>query len=54
LPATLPFEEEFINDKTAPFLEKYIKRKNGKHTPDSNVTSGTKNSLICTYRQANI
>ncbi len=26
LPATLPFEEDFINDKTAPFLEKYLKR----------------------------
>ncbi len=29
LPATLPFEDEFANEKTAPFLEKYIARKKG-------------------------
>jgi len=29
LPATLPFEEDFINEKTAPFLEKYLRRKKG-------------------------
>lgn len=29
LPATLPFEDEFINEKTAPFLEKYLARKKG-------------------------
>ena len=29
LPATLPYEDEFINPETKPYLEKYIKRKEG-------------------------
>ncbi len=29
LPATLPFEDEFIDEKTAPFLDKYLARKSG-------------------------
>jgi 4-hydroxyphenylacetate 3-monooxygenase/4-hydroxybutyryl-CoA dehydratase/vinylacetyl-CoA-Delta-isomerase len=29
LPATLPFEDEFIDEKTAPFLDKYLARKKG-------------------------
>lgn len=29
LPATLPFEEDFVNEETAPFLEKYMARKEG-------------------------
>ena len=29
LPATLPFEDEFFNKKTAPFLKKYMSRKKG-------------------------
>jgi len=29
LPSTLPFEEDWLNPETAPYLEKYIQRKPG-------------------------
>lgn len=35
LPATLPFEDEFINEETAPLLEKYMARKAG--IPSENI-----------------
>ncbi|MDY0068103.1 MAG: 4-hydroxyphenylacetate 3-hydroxylase N-terminal domain-containing protein [Steroidobacteraceae bacterium] len=34
LPATLPFEEDFIAERTAPFLEKYMARKRGVPTEE--------------------
>jgi 4-hydroxyphenylacetate 3-monooxygenase/4-hydroxybutyryl-CoA dehydratase/vinylacetyl-CoA-Delta-isomerase len=34
LPATLPFEDEFFNEKTAPFLKKYMSRKKGVSAED--------------------
>jgi aromatic ring hydroxylase len=34
LPATLPFEDEFIGEDTAPFLDKYMARKKGVKSED--------------------
>jgi 4-hydroxyphenylacetate 3-monooxygenase/4-hydroxybutyryl-CoA dehydratase/vinylacetyl-CoA-Delta-isomerase len=34
LPATLPFEDEFFSEKTAPFLKKYMARKKGVSAED--------------------
>ena len=47
LPATLPFEEEFINDKTAPFLEKYMKRKKGVSPQDIHRCFRSISDLTC-------
>ena len=47
LPATLPFEEEFINEKTAPFLDKYLKRKEGVSSDDIHRCFRSISDLTC-------
>lgn len=47
LPATLPFEEEFINDTTAPFLDKYMARKKGVPTEDIHRCFRAISDLTC-------
>jgi len=47
LPATLPFEEDFINEKTAPFLEKYLKRKKGVSPHDIHRCFRSISDLTC-------
>lgn len=47
LPATLPFEEDFISDKTAPFLEKFLKRKKGVSPHDIHRCFRSISDLTC-------
>jgi len=47
LPATLPFEDEFINETTAPFLEKYLKRKQGVSPEDIHRCFRSISDLSC-------
>jgi 4-hydroxyphenylacetate 3-monooxygenase/4-hydroxybutyryl-CoA dehydratase/vinylacetyl-CoA-Delta-isomerase len=47
LPATLPFEEDFLNEKTAPFLEKYMSRKKGVSTEDIHRCFRSISDLTC-------
>jgi aromatic ring hydroxylase len=47
LPATLPFEEDFINEKTAPFLKKYMARKQGYSSEDIHRCFRSISDLSC-------
>lgn len=47
LPATLPFEDEFINGATAPFLDKYLARKKGVPTEDIHRCFRAISDLTC-------
>ena len=47
LPATLPFEEDFMNEKTAPFLEKYMARKKGVLSEDIHRCFRSISDLTC-------
>ena len=47
LPATLPFEDEFINEKTAPFLEKYMARREGYSSEDIHRCFRSISDLTC-------
>lgn len=47
LPATLPFEDDFINEKTAPFLEKYLARKKGISSQDIHRCFRSISDLTC-------
>lgn len=47
LPATLPFEDEFINEKTAPFLRKYLARKKGISSEDIHRCFRSISDLTC-------
>jgi len=47
LPATLPFEDEFTNAKTAPFLEKYMARKKGYSSEDIHRCFRSISDLTC-------
>ena len=47
LPATLPFEDEFINEATAPFLNKYMARKKGVPAEDIHRTFRSISDLTC-------
>ena len=47
LPATLPFEEDFVNPDTAPWLEKYLARKNGFSAEDIHRCFRSISDLSC-------
>lgn len=47
LPATLPFEDEFTNEKTAPFLTKYLSRRNGISSEDIHRCFRAISDLTC-------
>jgi 4-hydroxyphenylacetate 3-monooxygenase/4-hydroxybutyryl-CoA dehydratase/vinylacetyl-CoA-Delta-isomerase len=47
LPATLPFEDEFINETTAPLLEKYLTRKKGISAQDIHRCFRSISDLTC-------
>jgi 4-hydroxyphenylacetate 3-monooxygenase/4-hydroxybutyryl-CoA dehydratase/vinylacetyl-CoA-Delta-isomerase len=47
LPATLPFEDEFANEKTAPFLAKYMARKKGISSEDIHRCFRSISDLSC-------
>jgi len=47
LPATLPFEGEFFNEKTAPFLKKYMARKKGISSEDIHRCFRSISDLSC-------
>ncbi|MHC1724829.1 MAG: 4-hydroxyphenylacetate 3-hydroxylase C-terminal domain-containing protein [Syntrophobacteraceae bacterium] len=47
LPATLPFEDEFISEETAPFLSKYLARKKGVSSEDIQRCFRSISDLTC-------